>query len=368
MKWQLQRMRLGTLSLSLACVCVMIAVFSTAAVAAEPIPLIFDTDIGNDIDDALALGMIHALESRGECKLLAVTVTKDEPMSAPFVDAINTFYGRPDVPIGVVRKGPTPEPSKFTPLAGQKDGAELRYPHRLTNGTDAPDAVKLLRQTLARAKDGSVVIVQVGASTNLARLLASEGDESCRLSGSELVKQKVRLLSVMAGSFDAKKKSSPAEYNVKIDVPSATKVFSEWPTPIVFSGFEVGLAATYPAKSIEEDYGYVPHHPLAEAYRLYEQMPYDRPTWDLTSVLYAVRPGRDYFQLSPPGRVAVDKDGVTSFEARPSGQHRYLILPDGQRSRLQEAFVQLASQPPSQTNGTVYRSGGGGDAPARVAN
>src|SRR5262245_56167345 len=59
----------------------------------RPIPLIFDTDIGNDIDDALALGMIHALVSRGECKLLAVTITKDEPLSAPFVDAVNTFYG-----------------------------------------------------------------------------------------------------------------------------------------------------------------------------------------------------------------------------------------------------------------------------------
>src|SRR3954470_7817274 len=86
-------------------------------VAIRPVPLVFDTDMGNDIDDALALGVIHALESRGECKLLAVTVTKDEPISAPFVDAVNTFYGRGDVPIGVVRGGPTPEPSKYTPIA-----------------------------------------------------------------------------------------------------------------------------------------------------------------------------------------------------------------------------------------------------------
>src|SRR4051812_34913761 len=85
---------------------------SVSPVVRRPIPLIFDTDIGNDIDDALALGMIHALECRGECKLLAVTVTKDEPMSAPFVDAVNTFYRRGDIPIGVVHGGPTPEPSK----------------------------------------------------------------------------------------------------------------------------------------------------------------------------------------------------------------------------------------------------------------
>ncbi len=42
-----------------------------------PVPLIFDTDIGNDCDDVLALGMIHSLQTRGECELLAVTITKD---------------------------------------------------------------------------------------------------------------------------------------------------------------------------------------------------------------------------------------------------------------------------------------------------
>jgi hypothetical protein len=31
------------------------------------VPVIFDTDMGNDIDDALALALLHALESRGEC-------------------------------------------------------------------------------------------------------------------------------------------------------------------------------------------------------------------------------------------------------------------------------------------------------------
>ncbi|MGH7191931.1 MAG: nucleoside hydrolase, partial [Candidatus Saccharimonadales bacterium] len=61
-----------------------------AAIHAEqPMPLIFDTDIGNDVDDALALGVIHALQSRHECRLLAVTVNKDEPRCAPFVDLVN---------------------------------------------------------------------------------------------------------------------------------------------------------------------------------------------------------------------------------------------------------------------------------------
>src|SRR6202142_1081853 len=202
----------------------------------RPIPLVFDTDIGNDIDDALALGVIHALVSRGECELLAVTISKDHPLSAPFVDAVNTFYGRGEIPIGAIRGGPTREPSKFTGLANVRDGDQLRYPHDLLSGADAPDAVTLLRSTLAAADDGAVVVVQVGFSTNLARLLKSDPDETCRLSGVDLVQKKVRLLSVMAGSFAATSDSAQPEYNVKMDIASAQTLVSSWPTPIVFSG------------------------------------------------------------------------------------------------------------------------------------
>jgi purine nucleosidase len=336
------------------CTCLLAAALAFAAsaesptdhpVVKRPVPLVFDTDMGNDIDDALALGVIHALESRGECKLLAVTVTKDEPMSAPFVDAINTFYARGDVPIGVVRGGPTPEPSKYTPIANQKDGKKLRFPHRLKSGADAPEAVGLLRRTLAKAEDHSVVIVQVGASTNLARLLGSEKDDASALPGTELVQKKVRLLSVMAGWF-GKDNSRKPEYNVKIDVPSARTLFSRWPTPIVLSGFEVGLAVQFPAASIQDNFSYAPHHPLAEAYSLYDRMPYDRPTWDLTSVLYAVRPDRGYFELSKPGRVHVTDDGGLAFEPEATGRQRFIVLKPEQHNRVLEALVQLASQPP----------------------
>ena len=81
------------------------------SLSATPVPVIFDTDIGNDIDDALALAMLHALESQGEAKLIAVTITKDCRFSAPFVDLVDHFYGRPEIPIGVVRNGKTPKDS-----------------------------------------------------------------------------------------------------------------------------------------------------------------------------------------------------------------------------------------------------------------
>ena len=74
-----------------------------------------------------------------------------------------------------------------------------------------PEAVSVLRRVLARQKDGSVVIVQVGFSTNLARLLAADPD---------LVKRKVRLLSTMAARSRRR-----SEYNVKTDIPAARDRF-----------------------------------------------------------------------------------------------------------------------------------------------
>lgn len=318
------------------------------ATADEPIPLVFDTDMGNDIDDALALGLIHALQSHGRCKLLAVTLTKDNRYAGPFVDLVNTFYGRGDVPIGVVRNGMTPDDGKYLrPIVTALDNGQPRYAHRLCDGRDAPEATAVLRNVLAAQADNSVVIVQVGFSTNLARLLDSKPDDASPLDGLALVKRKVRLLSAMAGHFGPLRAGQVfKEYNIVTDLRSARKVVQEWPTPIVVSGFEVGGAILYPHRSIRQNYQYVPRHPLADAYALYGKMPYDRQTWDLTSVLYAVWPDRGDFDVSPPGRVIVEEDGATRFQPEAAGPHRYLIVVPDRVPRLRETFAGLCSQRP----------------------
>jgi len=293
--------------------------------ASDPVPLIFDTDIGNDVDDALALAMIHSLQSRGEVTLLAVTITKDNRYAAPYIDIVDTFYGRPEIPIGVVRNGKTPEDAAMIRVPVESK----RYAQR---GAAPADALDVLRTALAGAADHSVVIAQVGFSTNLARLLATDKD---------LVARKVRLLSVMAGAFPL----GGAEYNIKTDIPSAQKLCAEWPTPIVFSGFEIGKALLFPASAVERGFTWTKDHPVADAYRAYMKMPYDRPTWDLTAVLYGVRPDAGYFSLSAPGRVTVDERGVTHFAEAAGGPHRYLVLDPMQKGRVLEALVLLATEP-----------------------
>ena len=314
---------------------------------ARPVKLIFDTDMGNDIDDALALGVIHALQSRGECELLAVTLSKDNDFAGPFVDLVNTFYGRGNIPIGVVRNGKTPEDSRYlTEPVKAMDNGQPRYPHDLRSGKDAPEAVGLLRKILAEQPDGSVALCVVGFSTNATRLLDSTPDKFSPLTGKELVTRKVSVLSMMAGMFS--QTGRVKEYNVYIDSPAASKIFSEWPTPLVASGFEIGLAIKFPAFNIERDFSYVKHHPLKEAYGLYQKMPYDRETWDLTSVLWAVRPNHGYFGLSPAGQIRIDEKDVTQFDVSETGRQKYLTVTPEQIARVREALIQLASQPPTK--------------------
>lgn len=317
---------------------VILIAMALATAFAQSTPVIFDTDMGNDVDDALALAMLHAFESRGECRLIAVTITKDNPWSAVYVDLVNTFYGRGHIPIGVVKgSGVTPEnnPMIQIPAERQRPDGSLVYPRRLASGAEAPDAVALLRRVLAAEKDGTVVIVQVGFSTNLAHLLDAPADI-------DLVKRKVKLLSVMAGSFAQAK----PEFNVQKDAASARKLFDRWPGEIVASGLEIGENLLFPAARLESDFGYVVDHPVADAYRNYKKMPYSRPTWDLTAVLYGLRPGGNYFSLSPAGKIESDDAGRTLFRPDPVGRHRYLILEEAQRARALEAMILLASQPP----------------------
>ena len=313
--------------------------------APAPVKLIFDTDMGNDVDDALALGVIHALQSRGECELLAVTVTKDEAMCAPYIDAVNTFYGRPDIPIGVVKDGPTKQPSKYTFIANDEADGKPKYPHDLLTSNDAPDATMLLRRILAEQPDNSVVIAQVGFSTNLARLLETEGDDYSPMDGMELAKRKVKFLSIMAGAFKPFNGQPHPEYNVVEDIPAAQKLTTSWPTPIVYSGFEIGIETALYKESLMFDYNYEKDHILDVSYRTYHGQYTDQPSWDLTSVLYAIRPERGYFTLSPKGQVTYDEKGLTSFAETPDGKHQHLIANPGQAERVKEALATLASQP-----------------------
>lgn len=316
---------------------------------ADTVPVIFDTDMTGDVDDVLALAMLHALADRRECDIRAVTISKVNPLAAPFVDAVNTFYGRPGIPIGATADAQR-RASRYLSLINSRDNGQLRYPHDAQLSQSVQDAVQVLRSTLAAAEDHEIVLIQVGLATNLADLVESPPDSISSLPGDELIRQKVRFVSVMAGAFrPVNGDHNYQEANVKNGVHAMQRFARLWPqeVPVVWSDFPIGVAVPYPRTSIARDFDYLSHHIVKEAYLLHSGPDHDRPTWDLTSVLYAVRPEDDYFGLSPRGQVEVADNGCTTFSESGQGRDRYLTLNRRQAVRVIATQRTLVSQPPS---------------------
>lgn len=270
------------------------ALLLLSACAAPP-AIIFDTDMDSDCDDVGALAMLHALADQGEARILATMSASQNPDTPRCIDAINTWYGRPDLPIGAPKGKGAGRKSKY---AGE---IARRFPHDLS---EPADGAQLYRQILEREPDASVVVVTVGYHTNLADLLRLPG-------GPDLVRKKVRLWACMGGNFVGK----PARDDVKrtnmnfvVEKEGAYHAVRNWPAPIMFVGREIGsvpsgLKAGARLKELPEA------HPVRLAYQLYfGGEPKDRHVADQTAVLFAVRGLRDYWHAETRGYMDLRKD------------------------------------------------------------
>lgn len=312
-----------------------------------PVGVIFDSDMGNSIDDVLALAILYALDAKNECRVASVSVSKANLKGAALAEVIGRFYAGSvnggfggfmrALPVGLSERGKMPEDTPiFQILEKRNEKGDKVYQHGIERMLDTAEVAPLLRNALTAQQDGNAMAILVGPATNLAELLELAGAK-------EWIQRKVKYLSVMGGAYPV---SREPEFNIKADIKAAQKLFAEWPTPIVASGFEVGNELRYPAASIESDFTWNSNHPVVDAYGAADKMPYDAQCWDLTSVLYAVRPDAGFFKLSEPGTISVADDGNTKFIAGEGGKHRYLILDPAQKEKIVKTFVELASAKP----------------------
>ncbi len=89
-------------TVTMACLVALMAVDALADVSG-PVRLIFDTDIQGDADDVGAVAVAHALADSGEAEILAVGVSSKNPWSPLCLSAVNTYFGRGNVPLGVLK-------------------------------------------------------------------------------------------------------------------------------------------------------------------------------------------------------------------------------------------------------------------------
>jgi hypothetical protein len=313
----------------------------------QPVGIVFDTDMGDRIDGALALALLYGLDGKNEARLVSVSVSKANLNAAAFCDAVGRFYGGEvsgafgaigrTLPIGLADDGKSPgdTPMLTVPLARQGPDGKPVYAHGIHNLNDTAEVAALIRNALTSQQDHNAIVVLAGPANNLVRILDLPGVP-------DLIARKTRLLSVAAGAYP----NGTPDAAIQADIASARRLFAEWPTPVVAAGSEVGAELPFPGASIEKDFAWSPAHPVVDAYRAYHTMPYDAPAAAVAAALYAVRPQEGYFQLSEAGTIAVLDDGRTRFTASAGGRHRYLIVDPGQKGRVIRAYVELASAKP----------------------
>lgn len=323
----------------------LVLFISFATWSAKPVGVIIETDMGNDIDDALAMDLAYKAMDEGKINILAIGVHKLSPTAADYVDVLNTWYGYGSIPIG---RSQTPVYNQHQrdytiPVCAMRDSKGNALWKRSKKGSDFEDPVTLYRRVLAAQPDTSVVFVSLGFGTELAKLLQSGLDGNSPMRGIDLVKQKVKYLSIMAGSYGARQR---AEYNVVNDIPAMKIVFDQWPTPIVQNPFEIGPKVKFHGNNIEKLFSWTPAHPVIDGYKYYMEMPYDRPTWDLLSIIYITRP--ELFNKSEQGKVEVNAKGYTFYTPDRNGNVVWLSSSGSQLQELDRYIVETISRKPKK--------------------
>lgn len=179
----------------------------------KPIPVIFDTDIGTDIDDTWALAML--LNSRELEPRLITTVNGDTVYRAHLAAKFLQVVGRTDIPIGIGLGDPCPDLGEKAQRFQQPWLADFEaksYP-----GVIHADGIRALIDVILNSPE-PVTIISIGIATNIARALELEPQiaPKCRFVG-------------MHGSIHIGYNGQPgaiAEANVRHDVPALRKVLA----------------------------------------------------------------------------------------------------------------------------------------------
>ena len=321
----------ATLFVAVFCKC------GTAHAATNPIGIILDTDVDHDCDDIGALFILHGAMERGEADLLATIGCTSSDAIAPALDGINSWFGRPGIPVGTLKS------RDFLDHKGFAADLRKHYPGKFAGGKDYPDAVAIYRQVLAKQPDGSVVVLAVGPLINLANLLKSSPDKLSPLDGVGLVAKKVKRLEVMGGNYPPVANAKDGEWNFKQDPAAAALVCSTWPTPVLFNG-EGG--STCSGRRVT--YEMPEHNPLTMAYRLYPNVGFagDRLSWDSVSALVSVRGAQPWYDVVSGGTNITDPvTGINTWSMEKDRGHSYLVL----KSRKPEVEKALEDMQTSAT-------------------
>ncbi|MEN6384261.1 MAG: nucleoside hydrolase [Phycisphaerales bacterium] len=291
----------------------LLCIFSMAS---AKIPVILDTDIGDDIDDTWSL--LTLLQSPEFDLKLVVTATGDTALRAKIVAKILEQTGRTDIPIAVGKKTPDKFPTPFGKFSShpyfQRSWIE-DYDIKKYKGKIIEDGVDAMIQTIMHSKQ-QVVIIAIGPLPNLAEALKRE----------PLIAEKSKIVGMLGSVYKGYSNSQKiaAEWNIATYIKDAQQVFAfAWPmtiTPLDTCGV---------VKLQGENYQKILHsnHPAAktviDSYRCWLNRPGEKPDerysidkgstvlYDTVAIYLAL--SEDLFKMEQIG-LTVDGNGFTVID------------------------------------------------------
>ncbi len=315
----------------------------------DPMPVIFDTDMGSDCDDVGALALLHAYADMGKAKIIGCVYSSGKvPYGAGVIEAINVYYGRPTIPVGAYYGDDIGDPvDKMLAETLAKD--KVRFGNTIIHNRDAREITRLNRTLLADQQDNSVVYVTVGHTKGLYDLLMSQADEVSPLAGRELIKQKVKQW-VALGALQAKNAQGHygKDWNFFFNgtAPYTQHLVAHFPKPMVFvtAGTDV-LTGKSLKKTPSGNIVRVAYEQWLENYSQ-KTLDDQRPSWDLAAVYYAVEGVGEYLAEEKNGRLEFDAEKGCRWNESHGSNQTLISQKPGTSQAFADYLNEMIARPP----------------------
>jgi purine nucleosidase len=266
---------------------------AAAAGLSPPMPVILDTDIGTDIDDAWALAFV--VQHRGFAPLGVTISDADTPARARVACKLLERARRSSLPVAVGRRTETPKGRVDYQFAWAEDFSAVAP-------IAQPAAEFIVEQ--ARRHPGQITLIAVGPLQNVADALRLEPNLG------RLLKRVVLMSGCIRST--AQRPSCYPEWNVKAAIADAQLVYAAGlPLTIVPLDATTHVLLDEAERRVVRDHGSPLTHALEALYRLWMRRPESRMMLhDQLAVAEAARPG-ELFGRQEVLALRVDDQGQT---------------------------------------------------------
>ncbi len=310
---------------------------------APPVGAMFDAAFSRS-EHVLAMAVLYKLQTARELRVASLSVGRADLRASALCDALARYFTGPGsrniAPVAMSNhemQALAATPMIDAVLTERTPTGELRYPQGIKKLNDTAEAAAMIRNGISAQQPGNGVVVVAGPLSNVAAAMALPDVK-------DLVPKRVRALVIAA---------TPEE--LRADLAASRRVLTEWASPIVF--VEVP-ELKFPSDQLESRFTWAPNHPVREAYKAYQTMPYDAPLASAAAVLYAARPGSELFTLSNAGTLEVADNGTVRHQPSATGTRKIVRIAPNQQEAAVQALVELVTAQPAAP--AAGRGGRGG--------